>query len=661
MMIIIVVIVIIVIITAGAGTRVGTLVLDSIADGGLGEVLRHTLVAVGIHRVQRGAEVGQQGGKMLAAVSVKLTVGTVSSLRISQLHGVGQLHGSKVAHGDVDLPHEALVGLAVLAVGVIAKDKVIIIAAAKAIDAGHIVVIKLRINQFRLIQLYTTHGQGQSVNVIDKVEIIGVSVIVCAIADHVHDLGAGREQIVDVVLDIVEVDCLSTGQIVHERGGPGIIGVGGGLHGVAVIASRGSSLIGLVGLIQGLVDGVGISSLPVVILRRGGHNGSAVGILIQGALSLDHRTDLAEPCRPVVGSAVGAVLRVPVIGTGPVVPSVGEEGPGSGRGFFVVHVSDAVADEDQILAVGVHIGVLIQHGLAGQEARMGIGAAGDFGFDGGLDSIHVLSAQTGQRQDVVGDLVENYDAHVDGGAGVFSLSAQVAEHGNHLLLHVGAGRLIQHKHHIGFQGFLGRGQGQRHLRFIVGIQIGGRLGLGNLPIGQIGITGVQRSRAVGSFQGQRAIDGADVGELHSVERLFMGLPAGVRAVVVPAVDGVVTVIQHPVGADSTKSNAGGSVAKNIVTSIIGVVIVQEDRRGDNYGTSITNTAASLCSMVVHNLSISRQCQHTGRTIINTSAVGCAFVIIIDSKDHTVFKGKLAVVFQTIMLVVEDTYLRTRLH
>ncbi|WP_292919667.1 hypothetical protein [Oscillibacter sp. CAG:155] len=103
------------------------------------------------------------------------------------------------------------------------------------------------------------------------------------------------------------------------------------------------------------------------------------------------------------------------------------------------------------------------------------------------------------------------------------------------------------------------------------------------------------------------------------------------------------------------------MAKNIVTSIIGVVIVQEDRRGDNYGTSITNTAASLCSMVVHNLSISRQCQHTGRTIINTSAVGCAFVIIIDSKDHTVFKGKLAVVFQTIMLVVEDTYLRTRLH
>lgn len=114
--------------------------------------------------------------------------------------------------GTLHLPHEALVGLAVLTVGVIVEGKGITagIAAGIAEDiAGSLVRAgEERIRHVDLPggKLLAVYGERQGGDVVDKVEVILVALVIGTIADHVHDLGAGVQQVVNIVLDVVEGD-----------------------------------------------------------------------------------------------------------------------------------------------------------------------------------------------------------------------------------------------------------------------------------------------------------------------------------------------------------------------------------------------------------------------------------------------------------------------
>ena len=94
-----------------------------IAHSGLGEVFRNTCHVVGVHGVQGSAVVGIEAGVsgqffsglIVEAVTIFVvhTVSALGSLRIDQLHGIGELDGGKVGDGHIDLPDEVLGALAV--------------------------------------------------------------------------------------------------------------------------------------------------------------------------------------------------------------------------------------------------------------------------------------------------------------------------------------------------------------------------------------------------------------------------------------------------------------------------------------------------------------------------------------------------------------------
>ena len=112
-----------------------------------------------------------------------------------------------------------------------------------------------------------------------------------------------------------------------------------------------------------------------------------------------------------------------------------------------------------------------------------------------------------------------------------------------ITLHIRTGRLIQHKHHVGNQFLLRGRQRQCHLRgigpILLLLQVGGGFGLGVVYIWQVRVTGLQGDHIMSSFEGEEVMhSGTADNKLLHVGRHTVGVPAGTRAVVVPAVDGV---------------------------------------------------------------------------------------------------------------------------
>ena len=82
----------------------------------------------------------------------------------------------------------------------------------------------------------------------------------------------------------------------------------------------------------------------------------------------------------------------------------------------------------------------------------------------------------------MGFLIEDHNADIDFCACFLNLRLQVFQHYERLILKLCTRGLIQNEHNVGGELRLCGGQGQRHVRFEVLIQIGRRLGLRNIPV-----------------------------------------------------------------------------------------------------------------------------------------------------------------------------------
>ena len=601
--------------------RAGGLIFDLVGHSGPGEVLGLDLPAVTVHRIQHSALVGEQefAARQLLAVFIQavLVICAVYAdlqLGIGQPDLVGQLDLLEVGDGHIDLPHEALVGLTVPAILIVVQDIEIVpgtILLLKSVSGGlpGVAVRRDRFRQRCHFQFFAVYLQGQAVRVVDEIKVIGEPVrrAVGSLADDIHNFGAPAHQIVDVVLDRLEADFLAAGQVVHEGRAPEVLGAAvlARCHGVAVIAFRLGCLIHLVGQVQRFVDGVGVGCLPV-LLRRGLADSSFIGVLILGSLRRDLLTDAGKPVAPVPGGVIGAVLGVPVVRSGPVFPSIRPECPGGDSGLCAVHVGDRVADEDQILAAIVHLGVIIQHGLACQQARVGVRAAFDLLPDRFLDCL-ILFGQVKELASVgnMGLLVEDDHADLNFCAGSVQPFFQAAEHRQCLILDIGAGGLIQHQHHITDQLFLGGRQGQRHIGGIIALavfhQIRSRLGFGDIPLRNDRSRLRLRQKSMGGFQGFLVPDGrqavfAKAGKLINIEAVFiMRFPAASRRIVIPAVDGIVAMgghaVQTPAFTDTSERDRRASLVVNVVAGGHRVVVINDRVGRDDQCALVPDAAA----------------------------------------------------------------------
>ena len=470
-------------------------------------------------------------------------------------------------------------------------------------DEAILVILKA----YRFVGLIA-HLHGQAIS--NKVEVV----VIGYVAHVVLYLRTGIQQVVDILLDVIERNGVSAGQIGHEGGTPGILSAAAGIgdNGIAVVARTHSLLIGLIGQVQSLVDGHGVVLVPVFpILRSGGDNGTAIGILIGGTLGGNLGSNRTQPFRPARRTIVCVVLGVPVVraskstkaaGAVPVILGVGlVKAPGRRRRLRIVHVGDAVTDKDQVLAVSGHGVVPIQHGLTCQQTGMGVGAAGDILLDGCLNTI-VLGGQIEEIAIVrnVGYFIKDNHAYLNGGTGADNLVLQVTEHGKRLCLQGRASGLIQHKHHVGNQFLLRGRQRQCHLRgigpILLLLQVGGRLGLGvsRVIVRQVRVVRLQGDHVMSGFEGKEVMhSGTADSKLLHVGRHTVGVPARTLAVVVPAVDGVGAVrstVKGPIGADRTEGD--GLCAINIITSSYGVVVVNNRIGRQNHRALVPDTAAS---------------------------------------------------------------------
>ena len=171
------------------------------------------------------------------------------------------------------------------------------------------------------------------------------------------------------------------------------------------------------------------------------------------------------------------------------------------------------------------------------------------------------------------------------------------------------------------------------------------LALGDNDLVQAGIAGlVLALRAMGSFQGSQTGDRSQAGvfsefvEQYNVVALFrlgVGLPPGVGGIVIPAVDHLVAVIQDPVGANFAEDDSRCSVAKNIIASRIGMVVVNHRVGGQGQigaGTGVIHAAAiaggALVVDVVHNGQLCAFLED------NFAVVGQAAAIVAGDGDHS---------------------------
>ena len=189
---------------------------DRVRHGGTIEILRLSRHAVGVHGVQGRFVVGVQAVVALAAVGVICSIGAGFGLRVGQLNGVGQLDRREVGHRNIDLPHKAFVGLAILTLLVVVQNELIgpigpIAFGPKAVGAGHIGISIGGINEFFLIQLLPADSQRQRIQAVDKVEIV-----ILTITNHVLHRRSFVQQIVNILLDLVKGNGLAVGKISHE-------------------------------------------------------------------------------------------------------------------------------------------------------------------------------------------------------------------------------------------------------------------------------------------------------------------------------------------------------------------------------------------------------------------------------------------------------------
>ena len=312
---------------------------DRVRHGGTIEILRLSRHAVGVHGVQGRFVVGVQAVVALAAVGVICSIGAGFGLRVGQLNGVGQLDRREVGHRDIDLPHKAFVGLAILTLLVVVQNELIgpigpIAFGPKAVGAGHIGISIGGINEFFLIQLLPADSQRQRIQAVDKVEIV-----ILTITNHVLHRRSFVQQIVNILLDLVKGNVLAVGKISHEGSRPGMTArcIGPADHGIAMIL-RSNFLIGLIGQIQRLIDGHSMVGAIVIgnVLMIGTIKFRSIRIVVT-AVCFQKAFDFFQPSGPIIRSGAGSILGCPVIRACKDICFIAILQANRGR-FLVVHV-----------------------------------------------------------------------------------------------------------------------------------------------------------------------------------------------------------------------------------------------------------------------------------------------------------------------------------
>ncbi len=197
--------------------------------------------------VQNGALIGEQclvGRNILFALQILRAVGTGIGFGLGQLDGIGQLNRCKIGNIFVDGPDESIRSRIVqhLETAVIFTQIFGIIS-----EIGHVAVCLG-------FQLRAADSQLQRAG--NKIE---------RIAHLVLHRGTGADGVEDVVLDLVEVNRLSTSQVAHEVRTPMIVVRAFLSNCVTVISLCLRFLINLIGQIQSLINGVRIILISIIL------------------------------------------------------------------------------------------------------------------------------------------------------------------------------------------------------------------------------------------------------------------------------------------------------------------------------------------------------------------------------------------------------------
>ena len=170
--------------------------------------------------------------------------------------------------------------------------------------------------------------------------------------------------------------------------------------------------------------------------------------------------------------------------------------------------------------------------------------------------------------------------------------------------------IVNNEHNIHCALIVRRRKRQRHFGLVVLVQIGCRLGFGAFPADHRRLrvrVRLDRLLPVRSLEGLQSRDRCraifELCKLFCMIGRSMRFPARAFAVVVPAVDGVVAVVELPIGTDFAEGDFGRRIVENVVACCIRMVVVNYSiarKRQIGRRTGVINAAAIAgSSLVVH--------------------------------------------------------------
>ena len=472
---------------------------DRVRHGGTIEILRLSRHAVGVHGVQGRFVVGVQAVVALAAVGVICSIGAGFGLRVGQLNGVGQLDLFPYLDRNIDLPHKAFVGLAILTLLVVVQDKLIgsIAIGAKAVGAGHIGISIGGINEFFLIQLLPADSQRQRIQAVDKIKVIFSSTI-SARTDFVNNLCSFVYQIYHLIGDILEslrqFSCFSS---IAGFGDFKIGDTGLGSNPVTEILAiliHGVVFI-LVGTKSNHLDRILPQDFFLQVLSCFVCSFLDIRILTVRVDILASITDLFPFIRVGIPTRSRQdLLHGHYLGIGGASLRLGARRTAAELGNSILSVADqcftgnlpilhpisrnTITHQDQVLVCAIPgTQDLFRHHQSGHHI-------GVFGSRNTVDRSSRFVDRNQPVGQVMGLFVKGYDTNFSFN---IVLSCQFIAHGIGRRLRFGNVCFLHATGNINHHDYINRrliafgGQGQGHLRLVVRVQVGGRLGLGGLP------------------------------------------------------------------------------------------------------------------------------------------------------------------------------------
>ena len=488
-----------------------------------------------VRRVQLRRGVGLQDGKLLAAVCVVHPVRAAVGLRVDQRYMVFQLHRVVRVDLGVDVEPEHVVDLLYVALvlgGGVGEPEHLVKCGLAVFRRDSRAERERPVLVLHLVERLAVEDQVGLSQLVHEVHVVGVAVAVVGPAAHaVDDVRAGPQEGQRVfsllecggrafggnfaVVAAVDGNRLARAEVVHERDAVVLVVARGHAEGVGMVVGL-HGLVGQQRIVQRLVHGVGVLELLVV-----GNVGGSAGVVVVPlqverhvvlvAVFVDHGFDLAEVSIPIpalgnrIAAAVPALVRSRPGQYAAVRVLVGDDhGSPVDCVAAVENMGSAVADEHQVLMVGLDARVLVEHLLAREDAGCDVGP-------GGLPLPVAWADVALQRGDPIvvealedlGRAIEGDDADPDVGHALLRNVHEVFE----LLLDlvVGGDGLVDDEDHV-VRVILARNR-QRHFRVEVLVQVRRRLRDGKRPLLGLSRERAHGGRVVGAAAARLALDG----------------------------------------------------------------------------------------------------------------------------------------------------------